>query len=60
MDAMDQLRAERDEQEREAERNRQVEQQESLIQAQAEQQERIIQMLADARRLPTCNRTTSL
>ena len=49
---MDHLRAKRDEQEREAERNRQAEQQERLIQAQAEQQERMIQMLAEARRPP--------
>ena len=49
---MDQPRAKRDEQEREAERNRQAEQQERLIQAQAEQQERMIQMLAEARRPP--------
>ena len=47
-----QLRAKRDEQEREAERNRQAEQQDRLIQAQAEQQERMIQMLAEARRPP--------
>ena len=55
---MDQLRAKRDEQEREAERNRQAEQQERLIQAQAEQQERMIQMLAEARRPPPVTEPT--
>ena len=48
---MDQLRAKRDEQKREAEWNRQAVLQERLIQAQAEQQERMIQTLAEARRL---------
>ena len=50
---MDQLRAKRDEQKREAERNRQAVLQERLIQAQAQQQERMIQILAEARRLVT-------
>ena len=49
---MDQLRAKRDEQEREAEWSRQAEEQERLIQAQAEQQEGMLQMLAEARRPP--------